>query len=386
MSRSAHRAAVIGTGFMGRLHVESLRRAGVHVVGLLGSTPVKTQAFCDAWQIPRAYRTLEELLDDPQVEVVHIGTPNHLHFEQTKACILAGKHVLCEKPLAMTSAESQTLVDLAARHPHLVCGVNYNVRFYPHCLEMRARIARGELGRVFHVAGCYVQDWLLRETDYNWRVLAEQGGSLRAVADIGTHWLDLVSFITGQRVVAVCADLYTAHPQRWRPEGEIETFAGKSAPPATRHAVPIATDDYAALLLKFADGARGNVWVSQVTAGRKNHLQLEIAGSERAICWSSDAPEDLWIGQRDQPNGLLARDPSLLDAVAAEHCSYPGGHVEGYGDSFKQCFRAFYRSLEDRDRGADRLFATFADGHRELAICDAVLESAARGAWVEVGP
>jgi predicted dehydrogenase len=371
---------------MGRLHVESLRRAGVEVVGVLGSTPAKGHGFCAQWHVPRAYASLEEVLDDEQVDAVHIGTPNHLHFEQARAAIDAGKHVLCEKPLAMTSAESRQLVDLAARHPELVCGVNYNIRFYPLCLEMRQRVASGELGRLFHVAGCYVQDWLHRETDYNWRVLQDQGGELRAVADIGTHWLDLVAFVTGQSITAVCADLSTVHPQRWRPAGEVETFAGPTAKSTDRYPVPVATDDYAALLLKFADGSRGNLWVSQVTAGRKNHLQLEIAGSEHAMSWSSDSPDELWIGHRDRPNGMLARDPSLLTAVAGQHCSYPGGHVEGYGDSFKQCFRAFYGYLQSEDRSTPPLFASFADGHRELAVCDAVLKSSQLGQWTAVQP
>jgi predicted dehydrogenase len=380
------RAAMIGTGFMGRLHVESLRRAGVEVIGMLGSTPEKGAAFAKSWNIPRAYRSLDDLLADREVDVVHIGTPNQMHFEQARRSILAGKHVLCEKPLAMTCQESQALLELEASHPNVVCGVNYNIRFYPLCLEMQQRVANGDLGDVFHLQGCYVQDWLHQPTDYNWRVLSDQGGLLRSVSDIGTHWLDLAVFVTGLDVQSVCADLATIHRQRKRPLGEVETFTGKQASMAAdaTESLEVTTDDYGAIMLRFRGGARGIVCTSQVTAGRKNMLRLEIAGSKTSMCWESERPEALWIGHRPNPNQWLIRDPSLLTDVAAGACSYPGGHGEGYGDSFKQCFREFYGYLAGGDFKSPRRFATFADGHRELKLCDAILESHRRGTWVDV--
>ncbi len=374
------RAAVVGTGFIGPVHVEGLRRAGVHVAGILGSSPEKSQAAAERLGIPRGYRAFAELLADDAVDAVHLTTPNRHHFAEVQAVLAAGKHVLCEKPLAMTTIESAKLVELAAATDR-VCGVNYNIRFYPLCLEARQRIRHGDLGDVFHVTGAYVQDWLLYPTDFNWRVLAEDGGELRAVADIGTHWLDLVQFLVDQPIVAVCADLKTVHPVRQRPAGSVETFTGQV--PTERFPVDITTDDYGAILLEFANGARGVMHVSQVTAGRKNMLRWEIAGAHSAMAWESERPNDLWIGHRASANEVLMRDPALLSDAARHHTDYPGGHNEGFPDTFKQLFRAYYDYIAS-DRTAPSPFPTFADGHRELLLCDAVLRSHRERRWVTV--
>jgi predicted dehydrogenase len=367
-------AAVVGTGFIGPVHVEALRRAGVAVVGLLGSAPGKARDAAKRLGVPKAYDTYDQLLADPEVRSVHITSPNRAHFEQASKAIAAGKHVLCEKPLSMTSAESAELVRLAAASG-VRTGVNYNCRYYPLCQEAADRVRRGELGRVFHVAGHYVQDWLFHETDYNWRVLDAEGGALRAVADIGTHWLDLVSFVTGLEVEAVCADLRTVHPVRRRPKGEVETFSGKGAPPVATEPVEIRTEDYGAVLLRFKGGAGGVHWVSQVNAGRKNSVRWEIAGSKTALGWWSERSEELWIGHRDRPNETLLRDPALVGDAARGAIGYPGGHVEGFADTFKQLFRAFY--------GGGPV-PTFADGHREILLCEAILRSHRERRWVEV--
>jgi len=369
---------------MGWVHVEALRRVGVTVTGILGSNPDKSQAAAGRLGLPRGYRSFDELLADRTVQAVHLGVPNRLHFEFARAALEAGKHVLCEKPLAMTSDESRQLVDLAGRYPRQAAGVNYNIRYYPLCLEARERIRSGELGEVFHVAGCYVQDWLLLPTDYNWRVLAEQGGELRAVSDIGTHWLDLVQSITGLEVQAVCADLRTVHPVRQRPRGEVVTFKSKEESHAQTEPVSITTDDYGCVMMELRGGARGCLWVSQVTAGRKNCLRWEIAGSKQALAWDSEQPNALWIGHRERANELLTRDPALLSEAARSATDYPGGHNEGFADSFKQCFRAFYRYVADGDFAAPPTFPTFADGHRELLLCDAILQSHRERRWIEV--
>jgi predicted dehydrogenase len=266
----------------------------------------------------------------------------------------------------------------------LAAGVNYNIRFYPLCLEARERVRSGSLGEIYSIQGSYVQDWLLYPTDYNWRVLAEEGGPLRAVADIGTHWLDLVQSITGLTVEAVCADLKIVHPVRQRPQGEVETFAGKVDQVAATIPIAITTEDCGAILLRFAGGARGVLWVSQVTAGRKNCLRFEIAGAEAALAWNSEEPNDLWIGRRNEPNQLLPRDPGLLSAAARAYASYPGGHAEGYPDSFKQCFKAFYDYIAAGDFSAAAPFPTFEDGHREIVLCEAILKSHQAGGWVTV--
>lgn len=375
------RAAVVGTGFIGPVHIEGLRRAGAEVVGILGSTPEKSAAAAKEFGIATAYPDYATLLEDARVDVVHLTTPNRFHFQEVRGALAAGKHVLCEKPLAMTAEESAALVELAAASDR-VCGVNYNIRFYPLCLEARERIRRGALGDVFHVAGSYVQDWLLLPTDFNWRVLAEEGGALRAVADIGTHWLDLVQFLVDRPIVAVCANLQTVHPVRQRPVGSVQTFTGDAAESTTP--ISINTEDAGAILLEFAGGMRGVLWVSQVTAGRKNCLRFEIAGSAGAIAWNSETPNELWCGQRGEANQLLMKDPALLSPPARRHADYPGGHQEGFPDSFKQLFRAFYGYIATPDRQGPPPFPTFADGHRELLLCAAILRSHQERRWISV--
>ncbi|MFN4243717.1 MAG: Gfo/Idh/MocA family protein [Tepidisphaerales bacterium] len=384
--------AIIGTGFMAAVHVEALRRVGLGVTvrGILGSTPEKSAAAARRLGLARAYRSLDELLADRDVAAVHVNSPNVFHLQQASAAIRAGKHVLCEKPLAMTAAETRELVSLAHAHRgRLVCGVNYNNRFYPLVHEARERVRSGAVGRLYHINGSVAQEWLSRPTDYNWRVLAEQGGTLRALSDIGSHWLDLVQFITGRHVTAVCAHYVTVHPQRIRPEGEVETFSNRAAAGTP---VPITTDDYGAVLLKFDGGLVGSFWVSQVSPGRKYSVRFELAGERETLAWDSEDPERMWVGRRPTPDdpptatsGLLRRDPGQLYPAAARVSDYPGGHAEGYPDSFKQCFRSFYRYIRTGDFSTAPDFATFDDGHRDVVMVDAFVESRRRGGWVEVG-
>lgn len=377
-------AAVVGAGFIGPVHVEALKRLGVRITGILGVDERESTSARDKLGLPRAYGSFEEVLEDGSVDAVHIAVPNRLHHPFAKQALEAGKHVLCEKPLAMTSEESAELVELAAK-TGLVAGVNYNLRYYPLVLEARERMRAGELGDVHHVCGSYVQDWLLERTDYNWRVLASEGGELRAVADIGTHWLDLVHSVTGLEVESVCADLATVFPTRLRPVGEVETFKGKDSAPVEREEVAIDTEDYGCILLRYRGGARGCLWVSQVTAGRKNRLSYELAGSKAAVSWCSETPNEMWIGHRDRANESLLRDPSLLASAVTPYVNYPGGHNEGFPDTFKQCFRSFYSYIAAGDLGAPATYPTFADGHREILLCEAILRSHRAGGWVPVG-
>ena len=377
-------AVVVGTGFIGPVHVEGLRRAGVHVAGIVGSSPDKSQLAAEQLGLPRGYATLDDVLADPAVDSVHLATPNRLHFAQAAAVLRAGKHVLCEKPLAMTSSETAELVRIAAESARAAV-VAYNIRFYPLCHEAAARVADGSLGNVLHITGSYVQDWLLYDSDFNWRVLAEDGGNLRAVADIGTHWLDLVQFIVGRKVSAVCSDLRTVHATRQRPGGGVETFSGKGSAPRKTEPIAVSTDDCGCVMLRFDNGANGCLWVSQTTAGRKNCLRFEIAGSQQSFAWNSEVPNELWIGHRDRPNEMLIRDPALMSASARAIANYPGGHNEGFPDTFKQLFRSFYGYVAAGDFTAPPPFPTFADGHREVLLCEAVLRSAREGRWVELG-
>ncbi len=374
-------AAVIGTGFIGTVHVEALRRIGVQVRGVLGSTPERGRVRADALGVPRAYGTLDELLDDPLVEVVHVTSPNHLHAAQAERILESGRHVVCEKPLAMTAAESVALVALVER-TGLVNAVSFNIRFYPLHQHVREMVAAGGLGDVRFVTGRYFQDWLLLETDWNWRLEPDKGGSLRAVGDIGSHWLDLLTFLTGQPIVSVLADLATFIPVRAEPRGPVETFStSRSADTVPRE---MATEDVASILLRFANGARGALAVSQISAGRKNSLQWEIDGGTSAAAWDSETPDHLWIGHRDRPNELLLRNPALMNGAGAAASALPAGHVEGFGDTFGALFRAVYADVVT-GRPAERPpYATFADGHDEMLVGEAIAESARQGRWIDV--
>ena len=376
--------AIVGTGFMGPAHTEGLRRLGMNVAGILGSSAEKSRRAAQELGIPKAYGSYAELLADDEIESVHITSPNRHHYVQASDALNAGKHVHCEKPLAMTSAESGALCDLA-RDSGLAAGVNYNMRFYPLNWEVRAMVRSGALGRIHSVYGSYVQDWLLYPTDYNWRVLSEEGGKLRAVADIGTHWLDLVQFVTGLSVTALQADLKTVHTTRQRPVGEVETFSAKVEEIEATESIDIETEDSGAALLRFGEGAHGSLWVSQITAGRKNCLRYEIAGSEATVAWNSEQPNELWIGHRNEANRHLLRDPGLVSEDARAHIGYPGGHNEGYDDSFKHSFKSFYDYIAAGDFSAPEPFPTFADGHKEIVLCEAILESHQQGGWVEIG-
>ncbi len=382
------KAAVVGTGFIGPVHIEGLIRAGVQVHGVLGTSLEKSQRAANLFGIKKAYRNISELVNDPEVDVVHLTSPNRFHFEQTIQCLDAGKHVLCEKPLAMNSQESGELVR-RAKLARVMTGVNYNVRFYPICIEAAERVKRGDIGDVFHISGSYVQDWLHKPTDFNWRVLAQEGGPLRALADIGTHWLDLVQAISHLEIQSVCADLQTVYPIRQRPVGGVETFSSKVNREVQRLVdVPVDTEDYGGVLLRFRNGARGIMHVSQVTAGQKNCIRWELAGSKQSMAWNSQRPDELWIGNRDTANESLLRDPGLLSESARAHAQYPGGHNEGFPDTFKQLFRSFYSAIESYETGSQTAFAaypTFEDGHREILMCEAILKSAAQQRWIDVG-
>ena len=375
--------AIVGTGFMGPAHTEGLRRLGINVAGILGSSAEKSRSAAADLGIPKAYSDFSELLADSEIDAVHITSPNRHHFQQASQTLQAGKHVHCEKPLAMTSAESGALVKLAGASG-LAAGVNYNMRFYPLNWEVRSLIRSGALGRIHSITGSYVQDWLLYPTDYNWRVLSGEGGKLRAVADIGTHWLDLVQFVTGLYVTAVQADLKTVHTTRQRPIGEVETFSAKVQAPDATESIDIETEDSGAALLRFSNGAHGSLWVSQITAGRKNCLRYEIAGSEASVAWNSEQPNELWIGHRNQANQQLLRDPGLVSKAARAHIAYPGGHNEGYDDSFKHSFKSFYDYIAAGDLTAPQPFPTFADGHKEIVLCEAILQSHEQEQWVEI--
>lgn len=374
-------AAVIGSGFIGTVHIEALRRLGVNVRGLLGSSPERGQQAARRIGVPRAYPSLDVLLEDPDVSVVHVTSPNHLHHPQVKAILAAGRHVICEKPLAVSSQESAELLRLAAASD-LVTAVNFNIRFYPLNQHAYQMVREGGLGEVRLVTGHYFQDWLLLDTDWNWRLEPDRGGHLRAVGDIGSHWIDLVSFITGRRVTAVMAELATFVKVRRQPTGPVETFSTeRSADTVERE---MRTEDAALIMLRLDNGGLGSVAVSQVSAGRKNSLVWEVDGATAAAAWDSETPDHLWLGHRDRPNEILQRNPALMNAAGVAAASLPGGHVEGFGDTFHALFREVYRAVLAGRPPKRPVYATFEDGHHEMLVGDAIVRSAREGRWVDV--
>jgi predicted dehydrogenase len=374
------RAGIIGAGFVGPVHVEALRRLGVQIIALC-DLPERANPAAAKLGIPRVFTNYREMVKAEDVDVVHITAPNRFHCQMALAVVEAGKHCVCEKPLAMNTAETARIVK-RLRRTRTVFAVNYNVRFYAAVLQLRQLVERGELGDIIHVNGSYMQDWLFKDTDYNWRLLAEEGGKLRAVADIGTHWMDTSSFILGARIVSVLADLATWHKQRRRPLGEVQTFAKADA--HMRYApYKVQTDDFASVLLEFSNGARGNLAVSQVAAGRKNCIRLEIYGSRKSACWCSEESELLHFGRRDGANETAVRATAGFGDGAAGFMDYPPGHVEGFPDTFKMNFRAIYGSILNPPAGPP-LYATAEDGHQEVAVCEAIIKSHKARRWTKV--
>lgn len=381
------RAAVIGAGFIGPAHVEALRRiAGVKVAAIASKPRGAAEDVAARFSIPHVYGEWEDVIQDPGIQVVHNCTPNHLHYAINKAAVEAGKHIISEKPLTIDSGESGELVELAEERG-VVNAVCYNYRYYPLTQQARSMVERGEVGQIYHVHGHYLQDWLYYDIDYNWRLESKLSGRSRAVADIGSHWCDLIQFITGTKIAAVMADLGTIHGVRKKPKVELDTFKGKEAEqPVDYDEVPIDTEDIGSVLFRMEDGTRGVFHVSQVSAGRKNRLWFEIDGSKCALAWDQEQPNELWVGRRERPNETVIKDPSLLDVEVRKYAHYPGGHPEGYPDGPKNMFINVYEFIragkDPRTEAMD--FSTFKDGHFENLIVDAVLESYRRQGWVDV--
>ena len=387
------RVGVIGIGFIGAVHIEQLRRLGnVDVVALVKSRDPQGKA--DSLSVPRGYSDYREMIDRENLDCVHICTANDSHFRIADYALDRGVHVVCEKPLTLTSAEAEKLVK-KAREKGLVNAVNYNCRFYPMVCQMREMFRSGEVGELYTVHGGYLQDWLYFDTDYNWRLEPESSGVSRAFADIGTHWLDLVEFVTGLKVTEVFADFATFHKTRRKPAKPLETFSGMALRPEDYRAVPVTTEDYATVLFRFENGARGCCNISQVFAGRKNQMLVSIGGSKCALHWDSENSNSLWVGRRETLNGEYVKDPSVLKPAAGAVTSYPGGHVEGFPDTFKQNFIKIYQAIAAAQPSAEPLdkpsgkqtegeYATFEDGLKEIIFCEKAVESAARGQWVKI--
>lgn len=375
------RTAIIGTGFMGRVHLEALRRVeGVEAAAVVGRRAEPAHRIADAFAVPTVTTDYREVLRDSSIDAVHVCTPNAQHYHMAKDALQAGKHVLCEKPLSTTAKEADELVSLAAQKKLRNC-ICHNLRSYPMVQQMRALRQSGELGEILVVQGTYSQDWLLYDTDWNWRVDAKEAGASRCMGDIGSHFFDMAEHVTGLRVSSLCADLQIFHRTRKKPKGPIETFANKLMGPGDYEEVPVDTEDFGAVVFRMGERTRGCMSASQVAAGRKNGLRMEVYGSKASIAWGQERPDELWMGHRDFPNGIYIKDPSLMKPEARPYADLPGGHSEGYDDTFKQTFRRFYASIRSSGE-AD--YPQFTDGLRQMKVLDAVLESNRKRSWVDI--
>jgi predicted dehydrogenase len=377
------KVGVIGTGFIGPAHIEALRRLGnIEVAALAECSEGVAKSKAEMLGIEKYYGDYKQLLKDRDIQSVHICSPNYLHYQMAKEALEAGKHTICEKPLAISVAEAEELVELADTKG-LVNAVNFNIRYYPLMRQIKMMVEKGDVGDILAIQGSYLQDWLFYQTDYNWRLEPEMSGPSRAIADIGSHWMDLIECITGLAIVEVCADFATFHKIRKKPLKPIETYAGKVLQPEDYEDMPINTEDYATVLFRLENDGRGVMTVNQVAAGRKNRLYFELDGSKQSIAWESETPNQIWIGRRDGNNEVMMRDPSLVYPECRGVIDYPGGHNEGFPDTFKQLLKEVYAHISGEKSG-DASYPTFKDGLRELILCEKIIESNKNRTWVKV--
>lgn len=375
------KTAIIGTGFMGRVHLEAVQRVeNVEAAGIAGRNKEAVQRLGTAFSVPTTTTDYRDLLRDPAIDAVHITTPNAQHFSMAKEALEAGKHVLCEKPLTTTVSEAEELASIASTRGLRNCTC-HNLRYYPMVQQMRRMREAGDLGEILVVQGTYSQDWLLYDTDWNWRVETKAAGASRCMGDIGSHFFDMAEHVSGLRVTSLCADLQTFHKTRKQPKHSVETFANKLMGPEDYIETPVDTEDFGAVVFRMGERTRGCMTASQVSAGRKNGFCLEIYGTKSSVSWNQERPDELWHGHRDTANGIYIKDPSLLKPAARSFADLPGGHSEGYDDTFKQVFRRFYASI--RDSGEPE-YPQFTDGLRQMVILNAVLASHGKRGWVDV--
>ena len=379
------KAGIIGMGFIGVSHIEAIRRIGfADLVAVADVNYELAKKKADEFYTPKCYKTVDELLADPDIQVVHNCTPNNLHKEINEKIIKAGKHVFSEKPLARSSEESAAMLKLLEEYPGVVSGINFNYRMNPLVQDMKHKVKNGEIGDVKLVHGSYLQDWLLLETDYNWRIEPEINGPSRCIADIGSHWMDAVQTVTGAKITEVCADLATTIPVRKKAKGQVETFSTNAN--AEYEDKEIKTEDWGAVLVKLDNGAHGVFCASEVSAGRKCRLDLEINGTSASLYWNQEMADQMWMGFRDCDNRLVMRNPQLMAPDARQYTYLAAGHPEGWNDAMRNNVYSFYKYITDgKVMGKDPCdFATFNDGHYIIKLTEAILKSNAARQWVKV--
>lgn len=375
------RVGVIGIGFIGAAHVEALRRLGYVDVVAVANHNNGAQKAKELF-VEHGYDDYREMIDKESLDAVHICTPNNTHYEMAMYAMEHAVNVMLEKPFTMTIEEAEKLCSYAKEY-QIVTGVNHSLRMNPQVQQMKAMVQSGEVGDIYAVTGCYLQDWLYLDSDWSWRLEPELSGKTRAFSDIGTHWIDMVENITGQRAVEVLAEFEIVHKTRKKPKKQVATFSGMALRPEDYEDVPIKTEDWCSILFRFENGAIGSVNVSQVTAGRKNQQVISISGSKCALHWDSEDSQELWIGRRETFNQKAPKDPSILSKAAQSVIGYPGGHVEGFPDTFKMQFEKYYQSVLNKDT-SKKDFANFEDGLREMILNERVYESAQKRAWVKI--
>jgi predicted dehydrogenase len=375
---------LVGAGFVGPHHIDAVRRLGfVDIVAVAGSNDESGRKKAEALGARKGYGSYQALIDDPDVQVVHNATPNYLHHEVTAAALAKGKHVVFDKPLAMTAAQSKDLVERAQR-AGVVTAVTFNYRGNPLVQQARLAVARGDIGTPHFLHGHYLQDWLLKDTDYSWRLDPEKGGASSALGDIGSHWCDLAQHMSGLRITHVLGDITTVLPRRKKPRGSREAF--QTAGSGDVDSVDIVVEDLASVLVRFENGAKGSFSVGQVCGGHKNDLVLEVCGSRASIRWRQEDQNELWIGHRESANQILQKDPSLIDEPARGYAHLPGGHQEAWADAFCNLMRDIYACIAAGKpyKPLPPTVATFEDGYRANLIVEAILKSAHENTWIAV--
>lgn len=379
------KVGIIGMGFIGVSHIEGVRRIGdLELVAVADANAELAQSKAGEYGIKRCCASIDEMIQDPEIDVIHNCTPNHLHLEINRKIIEAGKHVFSEKPLATTLEASEQMMEVLGRHPETIAGVNYCYRMNPLIQDAKNRIAQGEIGRPLLVHGSYLQDWLLYDTDFNWRVERKYGGSSRCIADIGTHWLDTAQVMVGSRISEVCGNAVIAHPVRKKPLSAVETFSVNNE--VEREDVKVDTEDYAGALLRFENGTTGVFQCSEISAGRKCFIDIEVDGSQASYHWQHELGDRMWKGNRDASNEEIIRNPNLMTPEARRYTYLAAGHPEGWNDAFKNTLVAYYDFVRsNKSVLTDKPdFATFQDAHQLMKVTDAILKSSAEGRWVRV--
>lgn len=379
------KVGIIGVGFIGVSHIEGVRRIGfLELVAVADTNEELAKSKAKEYGIDRCYASIDGLIADPEIQVIHNCTPNHLHLEVNRKIIEAGKHVFSEKPLARTVEESTQMLDILHRHREVVAGVNYCYRMNPLIQDAKNRIVKGEIGKPLLAHGSYLQDWLLYDTDFNWRIEREYAGDSRCIADIGTHWLDTAQVLVGARIVEVCGNALIAHPVRKKPETAVESFSTNKD--VQREEVAVDTEDYAGALIRFENGTTGVFQCSQISAGRKCFIDIEIDGSEASYHWEHQVGDRMWKGNRDSNNEEIMRNPNLMTEEARRYTYLAAGHPEGWNDAFKNTLAAYYDFvLNGKNVWTDKPdFATFEDAHYLMKLTAAILKSAREGQWVRV--